>query len=97
MNSENSVQIDNTFASDIWRQSLLHENFMDKSIKFQPNEILKTMRESFKNIMSNPQHRDLKRALAAFALSFNLSGLPMPANAEEPLVLKTPVGQVSYS
>lgn len=95
--TEDVVKIDNTFASDIWRQSLLRENFMDKSINLQPNEILKTMRESFKNIMKNPQHRDLKRALAAFALSFNLSGFPMAANAEEPLVLKTPTGQVSYS
>lgn len=90
INAADVVQIDNTFASDVWRKKLLQENFMDKSMKLQPQEILKTMREAFKNMMNNPQHREFKRALAAFALSFSMSGAPIPANAEEPFVLKVP-------
>ena len=95
MNTADVVQINNTFASDDWRKLLVHENFMDKSIKIQPNEILKTMRESFKNLMKNPQQRELKRALAAFALSF--AGAPFPARAADPFGGFDLPGQISYS
>ena len=36
VNTADVVQIDNTFASDVWRKQLLQENFMDKSMKLQP-------------------------------------------------------------
>jgi hypothetical protein len=42
---------------------------MDKAMEFTPETIMKSVHEIFKDIMTNPKMKEVKRSLAASALS----------------------------
>ena len=45
------------------------QEFMDMAMKVTPENILKSVQDAFKDIMTNPQMKDMKKALAAAAVS----------------------------
>jgi hypothetical protein len=42
---------------------------MDKAVEVTPENIMNSIRETFKDIMTNPQMKEVKKSLAAAALS----------------------------